>query len=378
MNELAPITDERHYPSAPTERRGRARSRPERFKLTRFEDVTADLSADYRIKGVLPETGLVVVWGPPKCGKSFFVHDMTMHVARGCEYRGRKVKQGGVVYCVLEGQRGFRRRLEAYRREKMNGERSAPFHLMESPLNLVADYALLADAIREQVADDPPVVIVFDTLNRSLVGSENDDKDLGAYVRAADAIGREFKCLVIIVHHCGHGGDRPRGHSLLGGALDLQISVKRDAANNVVAEIDVAKDMESGLIIASRLKQVQIGIDDDGDAVTSCIIEPVDNAEIVSRTSTRGDKASLDKAFVEAYNHIADNVKPTPGFDGKPVRKVGIDDLREYLKDRGHLDIDDDGKVASRSRLNFHRAKKALLDAKRFVQEKNKVWRIAP
>ncbi|WP_018407676.1 AAA family ATPase [Methylocystis rosea] len=378
MNDFAPITDERHYAPAPNDRRGSGRSRPERFKLTHFDDVTPDLSADYRIKGVLPETGLVVVWGPPKCGKSFFVHDMTMHVARGCEYRGRKVKQGGVVYCVLEGQRGFRRRLEAYRREKMNGERSAPFHLMEAPLNLVADHVHLAAAIREQVAEEPPVVIVLDTLNRSLVGSENDDKDLGAYVRAADAIGREFKCLVIIVHHCGHGGDRPRGHSLLGGALDLQISVKRDAANNVIAEIDAAKDMDSGLVITSRLKQVQIGIDDEGDAVTSCLIEPVDNAEIANRPSTRGDKGSLHKAFIEAYERLADSAKPTPGFDGKPVRKVDADDLREDLRDRGFLEVDDDGNITDTGRRNLFRAKKSLLDAKRFAETGRKIWRIAP
>jgi RecA-family ATPase len=81
------------------------------------------------------------------------------------------------------------------------------------------------------------VVVCIDTLNRSIAGSENDDETMSAYVRAADDIRAAFGCLVIIVHHCGHGGDRPRGHSSLMGALDVQISVKRDPAENIVAEL---------------------------------------------------------------------------------------------------------------------------------------------
>jgi hypothetical protein len=34
---------------------------------------------------------------------------------------------------------------------------------------------------------------------------------------------------VVIVHHCGIEGTRPRGHSSLTGAADAQLAVKRDA-----------------------------------------------------------------------------------------------------------------------------------------------------
>ena len=57
-----------------------------RFKLTRFKSVAQHIPA-YLVKGVIPSGGLTVVWGPPKCGKSFWTFDLTMNVARGIPYR---------------------------------------------------------------------------------------------------------------------------------------------------------------------------------------------------------------------------------------------------------------------------------------------------
>ena len=45
----------------------------------------------------MQSTGLAVVWGAPKCGKSFWTFDALMHVALGWEYRGRRVRQGTIV-----------------------------------------------------------------------------------------------------------------------------------------------------------------------------------------------------------------------------------------------------------------------------------------
>jgi RecA-family ATPase len=60
---------------------------------------------------------------------------------------------------------------------------------------------------------------------------------MSVYVLAADKIRDAFNCAVIIVHHCGHEGTRPRGHSSLIGAVDAQIAVKRDAADNIIATV---------------------------------------------------------------------------------------------------------------------------------------------
>ena len=87
-----------------------------RFHLTRFRDIAITEDVAYLVKDLLPTMGLVVVWGPPKCGKSFWMFDLSMHIALGWEYRGRRVQQGPVVYLALEGGKGFTHRVEAFRR----------------------------------------------------------------------------------------------------------------------------------------------------------------------------------------------------------------------------------------------------------------------
>ena len=68
---------------------------------------------------------------------------------------------------------------------------------------------------------------MLDTLNKSLFGSESKDVDMGAYVRAAEAVRDAFGCVVIIIHHCGYDDTHPRGHSSLPGAVDAQLMVVR-------------------------------------------------------------------------------------------------------------------------------------------------------
>jgi AAA domain-containing protein len=281
------------YPRLETERYA---PRRERFVLRRFGAIKHDAENAYLVKDLLCSTGLVVVWGAPKCAKSFWVFDLLMHVARGLAYRGHRVRQGTIVYCALEGQKGFERRIEAFRRGKLadSPEADPPFYLMSTPLSLVRDVETLIADIKVQIGDTKPAAICVDTLNRSLEGSESSDEDMARYIKAADAIREAFDCLVVIVHHCGHEGQRPRGHSSLMGALDIQIAVRRDADDNIVAELELAKDGETGLTFLSRLKVVEIGFDQDGDPITSCIIEPVEASEAV----TAGARKAWSKSLV--------------------------------------------------------------------------------
>ena len=89
----------------------------QRFELTRFNAVLLSSSAAVFSKGADPARWSNGAWGPPKCGKSFWTFDVAMHVTLGEPYRGRRVKQGVVVYLALEGGNGFRARIEAYRRQ---------------------------------------------------------------------------------------------------------------------------------------------------------------------------------------------------------------------------------------------------------------------
>src|SRR6185312_17537573 len=77
-------------------RNGKAVER--RIRLVPFNSVKLGTDRRYLVKGLIPYPGLTVIWGPPKCGKSFWTLDIVMSVVLGEDYRGRRVKQGPVVY----------------------------------------------------------------------------------------------------------------------------------------------------------------------------------------------------------------------------------------------------------------------------------------
>jgi AAA domain len=141
-------------------------------------------------------------------------------------------------------------------------------------LDLVSEVELLAHEITGQVGDERPVAIVVDTLNRSLRGSESNGQDMGDYIKAADRLRETFDCAVIITHHCGIDDKRPRGHTSLAGAADAQLAVKRDSNGDISVRVEWIKGGPQGEELASKLEVVEIGLDEDGDAMTSCVVVP--------------------------------------------------------------------------------------------------------
>ena len=89
----------------------------------------------------------------------------------------------------------------------------------------------------------------------------------------------------------------------------------------------------------------------------------------------KSEVAIVRKAFIEAYEQLANGVEKSAGFDGATVQKVGVDAIRDELKNRGFLDVDDKGRISAGSRQLFRRAKSELLAKSGFVEAANLVWR---
>ena len=280
-----------------------------KFPLLAFDQIQVDSTRrGYLIKGLLASTGLAVVWGPPKCGKSFWAVDVGMHIALGREYRGRRVQQAPVVYIALEGQHGLPARIEAFRRHHKVS--AAPFYLILVRLDLIADAGALVADIKAQIGAVMPGAIFIDTLNRSLVGSESKDEDMGRYLAAADRVAAELNCAVIIVHHCGIDAARPRGHTSLTGSVESQLAVKRGDAGQVIVTVEYAKDFAEGTEVYSRLEPITVGTDPDGDDISTLVVVPTD-APIAGTQSrpVKGAKAIALELLRKAINE-ADRSRP--------------------------------------------------------------------
>lgn len=325
-----------------------------KFHLTRFRDVLLDTTAAYLIKDLIPSGGLTVVWGPPKCGKSFWTFDAMMHVARGVPYRGRRVQQGPVVYIALEGGNGFRRRIEAYRRH--HGVTDAPFYLITDRTDLVRDHEALIADIKEQTPV-APVAVVIDTLNRSLAGSESKDEDMAAYIKAADAVREAFGCAVIIIHHCGVDGNRPRGHTSLTGAADAQIAVSRDENGNIITTVEWLKDGTEGDIIVSWLQLAPLGPDEDGEPITSCVVLPVEGEPLKPAAKTRRSEPKSVMAFRAAFTEALDGAGTTIRVrgDGPALRAVKLKYVKAQFDLRWATGESDPDKQVDARRKTFKR-----------------------
>lgn len=331
-----------------------------RIRLIPFEDITLSLEPPYLVRGLLPRNGLTVIWGPPKSGKSFWVFDAAMHVALGWEYRGRRVHQGPVVYCAFEGQGGIGKRAEAFRRHFLTDRsaRQIPLYFVTVNLDLVRDHRKLIEAITATLDGVAPALIVLDTLNRSLRGSESSDQDMSSYVNAADNIRDAFSCAIIVVHHCGIDPNRPRGHTSLTGADDAQLAVKRDAANNIAVKVEFMKDGVEGDEIVSRLEVIELGTDDDGETITSCVVIPAGPAAANHQDNLRG---SAKIAFDLLKRALAEESEPVPTSNHSippNTRTIRIDLWRRYC---------DEGMIASTDKPDSKR--KAFVRATHRLQE---------
>jgi hypothetical protein len=230
-------------------------------------------------------------------------------------------------------------------------------------MDLIRHHRKLVALVRATLGDRKPAVVVLDTLNRSLVGSESKDEDMGAYLDAACAIRDTFACTVIVVHHCGIDGTRPRGHTSITGTCETQIAVKRDAAENVHVEVEYMKDGSAGAVETSRLEQVQVGIDDEGDQITSMIVRPALDESARARGAVhaklpKGAKIALE-ALAEAL-HSAGEPAPPSGHIPTGTRVVRRDLWRQYSYRRG---ISDSPEEKSRQQA-FRRAHETLAAAR--------------
>lgn len=349
-----------------------------RFPLIAFDQIRLSTNPRYRVREILPIRGLAVIWGPPKCGKSFLAFDMLMHVALGWMYRGHRVEAGTVVYCALEGQHGFEARKVAFEQAHLDSfEGEVPFYLMPATLALVADVGELIAAIRAQLPDGkPPAVVCLDTLNRSFTGSESDDRDMTAYVNAADSIRDAFGCLVVIVHHCGLEGTRPRGHSALGGAVDAQLAVKKLSDGFLSCTVELMKDGPDGAAVTCRLERVEVGIDDVGEPITSCVIRPEEAAEgltFAAASKPLPDKLRLSlRALAEVI--LNEGTPAPPECHARPgTRVVHRDHWRNECYRFGVLN-----KEAANPRSDFQRLRQSLAVRGLIGERDDMVWSVAP
>lgn len=242
-----------------------------------YELVNSDPQT-WLIKGVLPLAELGILFGASGSGKTFVALDIAFAVSMGLPWRGRRVKQGKVVIIAAEGGSGIGRRGEAYSHYHGIDLRGAHnLHVIKAAPNFL-DSEDIAEVIAEIEALGDVSLIIVDTLAQVTPGAnENTSEDMGRALANLRLLHKRIEAMVLAVHHAGKDLSKgSRGWSGLKAAADVQIEVIRHEGGDREIHIEKMKDGEDGLRWAFKLEVVELGVDEDGDIVTSCVAVEAD------------------------------------------------------------------------------------------------------
>ena len=288
------------------------------------EDIGPLLVGLWLIKQFLPAEGLALIYGHSGSGKTFLALDIAMHVALGWEWCGRKVKQGAVVYVGAEGQTGLRNRIAAFKQH--HGIDEAPIALIPCPIDLQApdaDTGRLIDAI-ETVQDryGRAALIIVDTISKTFGSGKENTDDMATYVANLQRVQSEFRTCVLAVHHRPLASDstEPRGHGSLKAGVDSVVLVEAGVTKK--ASLTKLKDGEIGQPILFNIRPVTLGEDEDGDPVTSCVVEPTN----VDMNRSADPKAKALAKLNDRQRIVLERIKDALEHDGVLPTQASIPD----------------------------------------------------
>lgn len=202
------------------------------FQFVDDATLSIDQPPEHLVEEIIPCGALGVLVGAPASAKTFLALEFALSVASGIDWLGQYcVKQGPVVYVAAEGsRRSFGLRVEAWKAYHHLREESVGVQFLLQPVQLHtrSETEKLLEAIEEQLAASPTLLVVDPLARCFLGGEENSAKDMGLLIAGMDAL-RGTGATVLAVHHAGHNKKiRERGSSALRAAADTMMTITRD------------------------------------------------------------------------------------------------------------------------------------------------------
>ena len=291
--------------AARTKKSEEAKAKAEdRFKLETTEEFIVRRKASWIIKNVIPNANLGVIYGASGSGKSFFAFEMAAAIARGIAWRGNKTVKSKVCWVAAEGQEDMRKRVAGYcMHHKIDPKELANLYFVANAPNMMelTDARSLVKQIRVQGHFD---LVVMDTLAQVMPGgNENSGEDMGKVLGHCKEITRLTGAMVELIHHSGKDESRgARGWSGLRAAADFEMEIIR-SDNDRVATVTKMKGGEDGGEYGFKLETVTVGMDDDGDVETTCVVVYTDSSR-ASVAVTKGPSGAKHKLILKEATRL--------------------------------------------------------------------------
>ncbi len=318
----------------------------QRVKFMRLDKLRETAEAvRWTVKHVIPASSVGMLFGGSGTFKSFIALDAALHVVHGLPWMGRITTQAPVLYIAAEGGAGLWSRIHAWHKQRRLNWGDVPFYVVPAAINLAEDAWRVVDAA--QAVGVCPAMVIVDTLSQTYAGEENSANEMAAYLRELGTRFRDlWNCTVLLVHHTGHQAtERPRGSSAIRSNIDFLLGVFRDE-KEMLATVTSVKQKDGELMSDAvfSMSVQDLGVDDDGDKITSLVArhlstaEEVEQARLSEQAAGRGGRGSAFMALV------------VNGMDEKALRK-------EFYALLEGLD-------AEAKKKAYYRAKAAAVDAR--------------
>jgi hypothetical protein len=316
-----------------------------------------EIRVDYLIKPFFEKDSLGQMFGPYGCGKTFTALGAACAVATGGHFACSEANKGLVLFLAGEGHQGLKRRIKAFAIEsKLSADDLSLLNVSKSAVpfdNLSRDKIITEGFMLEETFNQKIALIVIDTLARHLIGNENSTEDGNEFVQIVSTIKQAFPgSVVIIVHHSGNAEEtkgRGRGASSIPAAMDFIAKINK-------GQMTFTK-MKDGPIpepMGFELKPVQVGVEDDGEPITSCSVNWCGVVHAEKSGLNKADQLGMDTLLA-----TCDRLK-------QPC--VSIHDWRDEFYRRHTADsVEAKRKAFSRSREN--------LTSKKLVIHDNDIYR---
>lgn len=269
------------------------------FEFVRVSDMELK-PAQWVIRDYLERGTTSEIFGDPETLKSFIAVDMACCAATGTGFHGHAVEFRGPVFLIVgEGFNGISRRLHAW--AIRSGITLADIPVFVSKVSAaigdpesVANVRAAIGALAEKYGT--PAMIVIDTLARNYGdGDENSTSDMNKFISGLDTLRDAFNCAMLVIHHTGHADkNRARGAMALRGSLDFEYKAVRDESGVVTLTSVKSKDHEKPMPISLLPRVVELGqADDQGQPVTSIVLETTDYVPPAKKHATRGKNQTV-------------------------------------------------------------------------------------
>lgn len=245
---------------------------PNKFTFTTGKSLFKLEPPKWLVKSMIPDASLIGVYGASGSKKSFIAIDIACCVATGKAFAGHHIqKQGKVVYIAGEGLSGLSKRIAGWNQRHDIETLQDNFLLSDR----VAMFPEDAQELGEALKNHEPVLIVLDTLQRTMHGNENDTKDMSAYIQGIDTLRAILPDVsIMIIHHTGHMvTDRARGSSVFRASLDAEMRVT-DEGQRVSLSCTKSKDSEPFNTLSFNPEIIELNNveDEEGEPVTTLLL----------------------------------------------------------------------------------------------------------